>query len=502
MVLFRLLPARFLIVLNLLSLSPLFLFAEDPGGPSKEAYGDKNGSVSLDIECHSGTPLVLEFVLRDPQNLVRRVLFDFDRDGNTDLAVDKTVNETVFRGIPYREAGVYRPLVKLETDFGVFERSFVVAFADFVWGRDNYSFANDGQYEDYNDFVSERLIEWAGERFEPLDGEEEVLLLSSMYDLYKGSIGRCYGFTGGQIYYLDDPERFPEGYGDVYELSELNETVIRAMDYVQNDIVFANFISGRIRMSEGIDPETLANELGTVRSAIDRGRRIIIGYLSKKMHHSMVVYGYFDNEYRSTTTLLTANNWERGQDSNIFSEDAENIVVDFSADHIMKWYDLTKKKYRYPLCIFTVNLEKKYDFDHDMFSAFLRGVRERVARERKTLLIVEKTEIAYVTGEDGEKRGYQKPRYFQQLDEIGFKKVDYNFVFKVPMEGAYTLTIGKRRYNKLVRNHKKVNLYALVPDGDGVTARIFRDLDLENGNLTIEITDGALIFPPDQAVSH
>jgi hypothetical protein len=442
---------------------------------------DPDKAVHLDVECHSGAPLVLEFVLKAPEDLVRSVSFDFESDGVYDLTVREPQEEVVFRGIPFRRPGTYHITAYLHTVQGNFIREYEVAFTDFVWGRDNFVFANDGKFEDSGDFVSKTLMAWAEERFGPLSQEQKILLLSVMYDIYKGSIGRCYGFTGEQLYYILNPERLPEGYGSVYQMHEESRETFRNMDYVQNDIVFSNFLSGTINMQDKQQSEEVLRELATFKESIQRGEPIIIGYLSRQMHHSMVVYGYFENLFRHKVTLLTANNWEREQNNNVFSEDAENIVIEIRGkEPSMSWYDLTKKRYRYPRRIFAVRREEYYRLSVDAFRKLMDEAREELIETDRSMIIVEKTETAYLENAEGKKQGYSKPRYFRELDEVSFRKIDYNYIFTFPADGEYRLFLKKRRYNKRLEEYKEANLFSIVPAGGDLISGMCWNLPVED----------------------
>jgi len=450
--------------------------------PQTENFSDvKNRSLHLDLECHSGTPPIIEFVLKDPEKIVKSIDFDFESDGKRDLSIHNIVNEVVLRGVPYREQGVYRATVFLNTEYGRFQRQFTVAFANYVWGKNNFSFANDGQYENLTDFVSTTLIKWAQERFGFLDQNQKVLLLSFMYGMYKGSIGRCYGFTGGQIYYLDHPERLLPPYDSVYTLWEKDTELIRGMDYVQNDIVFSNYLSGKINIIKEQDAESLTRDLDRIKESIGNAQTIIIGYISAKMHHSMVVYGYFENSFRNKTTLLTANNWERDQNNNVYSEDAENIVIQFGNEKPeMTWYDLTKKKYRYPEKIFAIVREDTYIFSPDEIFSLLEETEREILRENRIVVIVEKTETAYIVDEEGKRKGYSKPRRFNELEGVAFDKIDYNYIFRIPEDKVYHLRLKKRRYNGEKECYKKVNLFAIIPDNHSVKTEVFTDIQVDN----------------------
>jgi hypothetical protein len=441
---------------------------------------DPNQNIYVDVECHSGTPPVLEFVINAPEDLVRSVSIDFESDGTYDVSI-RNPEKVFFRGVPFRAPGTYRSTVYVHTKEGNFTREIIIAFTDFVWGRDNYQFANDGKFEDAGDFVSDTLIEWAESRFGDLDEEQKVLLLTVMYDLYKGSIGRCYGFTGEQIYYMNFPERLPEQYDSLYSLREDDAEIYRNMDHVQNDIVFANFISGKIVIEERQNREDLLHELSIIKHSIEQKQPIIIGYLSKRMHHSMVVYGYFENVFRNKVTLLTANNWEREQNNNVFSEDAENIVIELRGDTpYLSWYDLTKKRYRYPKRIFAVQRTENYDLLLNDFLWLLEKTRQRIVESDIRIIIVEKTEVAMIQDAAGLKQGYSKPRYFREIDGASFKKIDYNYIFELPADQEFRLVLKKRRFNKQLDQYKQVNLFSVVADADGVHAGILHDLPVDD----------------------
>jgi hypothetical protein len=140
---------------NLYAQPGLRLYSRD----YSSAYGEKNREVFLDIECHSGTPPVLEFLLKDREYIVSKLDFDFESDGEIDLVVfprraEENEDNVVFRGAPYRQKGVYNPTVYIHTPYGTFLRRFNIGYADFIWGRDNFNFANDGKFENAVDFVS------------------------------------------------------------------------------------------------------------------------------------------------------------------------------------------------------------------------------------------------------------------------------------------------------------------------------------------------------------
>lgn len=469
----------------------IFLTSEDLiGKDSKRIYlsynRDYNSLINknlfLNIECHSGTPPILEFVLKDSDKIVKQVLFDFEGDGEIDLKIDHIINEVLFRGVPYKKSGTYTAYVYLDTAHGIFMREFIISFTEFIWGRDNFNFANDGKFEDAIDSVSNTVIGWAQQRFGPCTQEEKVLLLSIMYEIYRGSIGRCYGFSGGVVYYINHPDCIPFPYDSVYAIDEKDIRIIRFLDFLQNDIFFANLISGRIDLYKRQDTKSLKEEMNRIRKSINSGKPMIVVFLNNEMHFSMVVFGYFENIYRNRITLLAASSWERNQEINSFSENAQNIVINLvKNNHAIIWYDLTTRRYRYPDKIVAVDVEEKYSFRQEDFISLLEQIKDELLQKDKILIMVEKTENAYVADKEGRRKGYEKPIILNELDDVSFRRVDYNYIFEIPKSREYSLILKKRRYNKEQRRYKEVNIYGIIPQNGIIKTFMINNVPMEEG---------------------
>lgn len=451
-------------------------------------YERMNERLLFDIEGHSGTPPILEFVLKDMDNIVHNVSLDFDSDGEIDLRIENIENDVVFRGVPYRKKGTYKASAFIETIYGTFMREFIVSFTDFVWGKDNFRFANDGEFEDSVDPVSKSVVQWASDRFGHLTQDQQALLVYLMYRIFKGSIGRCYAFSGGEAKYLENPDQLPSYTLSTYGIDEADREFTRQMDYVQNDIVFSNFLSGRINLEEDQDSESLNAELLTIQESIHEGKPIILGYLSRRMHHSLVVYGYFFNAFRNKTTLLVANNWEREQNSNSFSEDAENIVVQINGNrHTIVWYDLTKRTHRYPEKIFGIEMDEEYNLEYQDFFHLLQRLENEIKEKDNIVVIVEEAEEALLINDEGKKKGYSKPKYISEFN-VSFKKIDYNYLFEIPRKGVYRLVLNRMRYNEKRQEYKELNLFFIIPEENGIHAEIFKSvLPNEDSGKIVEI---------------
>jgi len=443
-------------------------------------YDYMNMRIRVDVECHSGTPPVLEWVYAiGKKEQIKSVSFDFESDGEIDLSLEKIHGEVLFRGSPYRAPGTYTASLFIETTHGRFMREHTVSYTEFVWGRDNFRFANDGTFENRIDFVSETVVEWAQERFGSLSEDQQQLLLYLMYSIYKGSIGRCYGFSGGESYYISCPEAIPKPYTTVYDIDEGDPRIVKQMDFLQNDIVFKNFITGKIDITGEQSSDDLMKEIDQIKESIERGEAVIIPYLSKKMHHSMVVYGYFEDLYNKRITLLVANNWEREQQDNIYSEDAENIIIDVSpSGHRISWYDLTKRRHRYPDKIFAIQCDKGSFLDPGNFFSLLERTERRIVENDRIILIVEQAEQTYITNKEGKKAGYLRTKLLNELGGIDVKKIDYNFLLEIPKGEVYTLFLNEPRYNKEKKIYKRVNLFGIIPVGDVIETFVFPDIDL------------------------
>jgi hypothetical protein len=488
------------IIFSSIFLSILLFFTESRGTESTSLffrnydtlYDFKNSMLQLDVQCHSGTPPILEFVLTRGKELgIKSVDFDFESDGVVDLTLDKIHGEVLFRGVPYTKKGTYRASIYFETIYGTFMREYMIAYTDFVWGRDNFSFANDGKFENIIEYVSDTVIEWAEDRFGALTQEQKIMVLYLMYSIYKGSIGRCYGFSSGETFYRSHPERIPQPYASTYEMDEMDQRVIKGMDWRQNDIVFSTIVSGSLDLYGKQDSSSLREVLDRIKRSIDSGNTIVMPYISSKMHHSMAVYGYFENPYRDNITLLVANNWERKQNNNVYSEDAENIVVQFSrTSHRITWYDLTKRKHRYPEEIFALSYDEGYKLNpRDFFSLMKKTERDMLKNDR-IILIAEQTENAYIENDDGEKTGYSNSKRLNEIEEISCKKVDYNYIFEIPKKGTYNLVLKKKRFNKERKDYYKANLFYLLPRDGMLDSIAIRDVDLQGETEKTFYVDG------------
>jgi len=448
----------------------------------------------LIIEARSGSPPVLEFILGRPEK-VTEVQFDFNYDGTYELTlpVNRGEGSTIFRGVPYRKPGVYNFRVNLLYSNGSSVFDYRFGFVDFRWGKDNFRFANDGVFENRIKFVSDTVVEWGEEKFGELSDVQKMVLLWIMYRIYRGSIGRCYGFSGGEVLFIEHPELIPQPYLCTYDVPEWNEKIIRQMDYLQNDIVFSNFVNGRINLSEKQSSEKTRQELDKIKYSIAMGKPIVMGYQSDDMHHSMAIYGFWVRKNDGKTVLLAANNWERKQDNNTFSEDAENIIFipprEEGKPYDISWTDLGKDKVRRPRAIFAIQIDSGYSINSRDFFNMISNEQKWLIDHDKAVIIIEKTQGAYfMERKNYKKTGYIRRKNYNELPFVSFKKIDYNYIFEVDLKKLdafrqdgrnVVLILSRKRYNSEKRRYKDVNIFVILPSNGVLKTQIMKPFEME-----------------------
>ena len=85
---------------------------------------------------------------------------------------------------------------------------------------------------------------------------------------------------------------------------------------------------------------------------------------------------------------------------------------------------------------------------------------------------------------DGNETGYKKPKTFKKLDEVIFRKIDYNYIFEIPKGNEYTLVLKKRRYNKEKKMHKTANLFFIIPGQGELKTLAFDNLTIHDDKET------------------
>ncbi|NBC28394.1 MAG: hypothetical protein GVY29_00200 [Spirochaetes bacterium] len=360
---------------------------------------------------------------------------------------------------PFRRPGVHALSIRIEPAGGALDETagaagagrveFTVGFVDYVWGRDNFRFANDAEYRTSLDPYSVMLFEWLEERFggEGEVGErEKALIVHEMYTLFGKNAGRCYAFAGSQLRYYRRPGLLPRYYDSVYEASQRNRLLRREMTFLQMDLVFHHFVEGeQRRQPDGAQTREELIELSErVQREIDEGSPVVLGLLAEELHHSVMVYGYIADPQRKTVDLIAANNWKRDQSVNIYSPDVENLRLRLGADHEgrrIEWRNAKKRRTREPDRLFIADVRREYRHSRAALDELVAARLDDLQERQVSLLVVEQAESAFLTDRDGSTSGYDKPRTTRGIDGVDFRRVQTSYQFTVPADGDYQLQV-------------------------------------------------------------
>jgi len=422
-------------------------------------------SPGVDVRCYTGNPALLEFYLTDKEGVIKEV--ELATEGGRFLWEIPDLEDRGDKGVelriqPFLKPGSYDFILHLKGKEDFTEsRSFRLVFTDFVWGRDNFSFANDGEYEKLLGSYSAVLFSWLMERFGEIPDWQRFILVHYMYSLFSGSTGNCYAFSGSMKRYHDKPELLPWYYRSIYGVYERSTAFQKEMHHLQMDMVFDHFViggyspsspegseetprgtPGRTATQSGLQgrEETLG-ELEGIKKSLEKGRPVVMGLMAPDLHHSLLVYGYLENHNAGTLDLLAANNWNREQNNNLFSKDADNLRFHLSPDRegpLMEWSNRWAKRRHFPERIFVVGVRDNYSHSLEALEGFLEEGYREVFQGRKAILVVEKSKEAWLELED-KKTGFFENRTVQELEGIVYYNADGNHLFEISSAGEYLL---------------------------------------------------------------
>ncbi len=461
--------------------------------------------IILNASSRGGTPLLLEFHLQDPSGHVKQVNFDFTGNGITDYAFflpavpEEEEGENpppVYRGIPYRGFGdVHYMKVQLVTEAGSLYRDFEIAFTDFQWGRDNLSFANDNRFRDTAGAVSDYVLDWARSRFGSIDEQQEMLLVSLMYRLFRGNIGRCYGFSALGLYYQAYSWVLGAQYEHAYDLPEKNRDVISLLHMLQNDIVYHVFSAGDISPELDHGPQDLAAEREKILTSIGEGTPLVLGYLSRNTHHSMVAFGYIMDVKQDRLLITAANNWNREQADNMFSKDALMIPLYMKdGTYRVDWLSYT---YRDEDRLIVIDPLRPFFHNRESFDFLLEEERQLIISGEKDRVIVEHPLFAYAEDDTGAKRGYDGTRSWWGIPGISLRRFDDIFIFDIPRDLVLTLSVGGGGWNDRQERFKLPNIYFALGHEDKLEIISARGLDIgEDEVMVYELGPSPKDIPP------
>jgi hypothetical protein len=395
-----------------------------------------------EIRSFSGSPLLLEIGIPDSSpeprdisvssagsTLVYRVPAEPERE-RIDLAVS-----------PYFEPGVYA----LELDAGSLGRAeYRVGFVDWVWGRDNLRFGNNGDYESVIGSYGEILESWIDARFGAVGVPQTVALIEFMYQFFGARSGRCYAFAGSELRYWLWPEQLPSYYRKAYDLRLRSTINQRALNYLQLDMAFAHFLEdgNDFRPFDAPDPTEVGGTLHEVIAAIEHGVPAVIGLMGPSLHHAMLVYGFIENRGAGYTDLIVANNWKAEEETNLRSRNAEYVRVyhEPPADPevaLVDWYYSEGSRNKEITRFFRVEVQEDFTHDPAVFAAVVDARMADLRGRNRAIVVVEDAARASVT--DGDLVTGYAPGRKEELEGVVLDKVNRSYLFEVPADAELTL---------------------------------------------------------------
>ncbi len=403
--------------------------------PSAQESGD------LHIAAHSGSPLLLQMTLEDPEMIWRSMELDTGASILQYRLPEAEKHEMVIS--PFLSAGSYPVRITLSGETGSHSHELTVSFADFVWGRDNFRFSNKrSSYWGITPY-SEALYPWVEKHFSALPEEDFMLLLNTAYHIFTGRVGRCYAFSASQVLFTRHPELLPSYYDSVYDIREYNRSLQERMNLLQNDIMFDHFILGGYDVNRPQRLPELQAEIEDIMERIDEGEFVPVGYWNTERHHSMLVYGYINDPDSHTITLIAANNWGTEHDENLVSEAAELVDVNLQESFEGKrvtWIDPPYTNYNHADHFFAVEVKESFEFSPDAIAQLIASEQQRLAEGRLSMVIIEEAKGALLTGADGARTGTAGGKVLEELLEVSFRQVSDTFIFEFPTDAAYRLS--------------------------------------------------------------
>lgn len=438
-------PAPLFVVGLLLVFASLFLA---PAVSSQEVAPTDEDSYSVELRSFSGSPLLLQLALEDPRGRFDRVVIagagaslsyrlPEPEGAPPEIAGDADQGAVTIPFSPFFGPGIHDLVVRLSGPELMVDIPYRVGFVDFVWGRDNFRFGNNADFETLNGDYSLALFAWLEDRFEEIDVADKVLLVHYMYSLFGTNPGRCYAFSGSQYRYITTPEALP-GYNDsVYDVRGGVERIRREMHFLQMDIVFDLFLGDGVPRHGTQSRASARREVREVLRRIEDGASVVAGFIGPELHHSMLVYGFIDRLDNESIDLLVANNWKEGQDSNLHSESAEYVRVYTGAgsgENLLEWRSEDSPRPRQPNRFFVVDVRESYDHDRRVLEEHLSGVRAEARREGVAILVLENVASAWLTDSEENAAGYRKWRSVEEIDGVSFSRRKRAYSFEIRSE--------------------------------------------------------------------
>ncbi len=402
-------------------------------------------AAAVEIRSSSGTPPLLEITVSTTTAKLHRVtVVTQDTSFSTDFRDGAAVFEAEVKLAPFREPGIHDMQVIAHTSEGFVIRNYRVGFSDFVWGRDNFRFANASRTPKAIDAYSESILPWAEDRFRELSTVERNVLINAAYSVLRNRIGRCYAFAGGKARYHRYPEFLPDFYDSVYDIPATRRDVLEEMNNLQNDMMFDYIVASGHDFTGEQKRSELATHVHRVMEEVGEGRLGVFGYLAPERHHALAAYGFIQDMTGERVLLLAANNWGDEHDVNIHSEAAENIAIDLAPDHKgprVRWLDTDHSVYEYAELLLAVDVQRDYEHDPAHLQAVLRGYAERIAADGANLLVVERADEARLKDKEGNTSGRAGWRVKRELEGVEYTEAGETHIFAIRTDAELELVV-------------------------------------------------------------
>lgn len=476
------------------TVAPALVITHQYSEPNEYSESDSDEQLQVEIRSRSGAPLLLEFLISDPARALRSV--EIESRHSTARFELSPADRFELRLIPFQNPGVYDLTLTLVTETQRLSRSLEVGFIDYVWGRDNFRFSNAESIHGSIRPYSAVLFPWVETRFGPLAAEEKAVILDFAYRIFGGTLGRCYAFSVGQIYYRRNPEQLPQHYDSVYDIREPHRSVQLEMNMLQNDVVFDYFVL------RGYDPDAvqttrrLRTEVETLMAEIGKGNAAAFGYLGAQRHHSMVAYGYIKDARSDRVSFIVANNWGTENNQNAFSQAAEQIAVDLRADADkgrIAWLDSTIPEYLSAEQLFHVEVLDEYRHNHEQLSQLLSARRSLLRREQLTLLVVEEARDAVLRDPSGSQAGRLRGRELRDIADVDYTRIENVHIWSFPTSHELELELtaiaaDPQRRHIITSPNLFLVSHSGAPGSEITHAAVYMELDIpDNEKLVLQI---------------
>ncbi len=434
----------------------MFLIGAITWLPGQEAAQSPSDQFIPDIGSHSGSPLLLELSIPDPQGGVTAVTVESPVSYSSYRIQPNPDREAVQLTLsPFLAPGVYDlrivTQVHLEGETLQIESPVRVGFVDFVFGRDNLRFGNNAEYASVVGTFGEILTTWLDDRFGGVSEVDLVLLVDYMYQFFGRRSGRCYAFAGSEVRFWLWPELLPSYYDATYDFRAGARRTQQEMNFLQFDMAFNHFLTGGYDLvqtptedPEGGRREAIRNEVLAIVSRISAGEPVVVGFMGPQFHHAMVVYGFIHRPESGTMDLLVANNWKSDQNLNLRSKDAETIRVFLEREGdgpMIEWRYSEGTRNSQIDRLFIVEVEREYQHDREHLDRLLAARLGQLSDSHRALLVVEDAAGAWLTNGEAS-TGYIGRQTRGEIDDVVFDKVGRTYRFEYPADSELWLELA------------------------------------------------------------